>query len=206
MMDFRSLFEAVQSPVLVLDPRLVIVAVTDSYLAATMRTRESLIGRGVFEAFPDDPDDPSADATRNLRASLERALATKRADAMPVQRYNIERRAEDGGGFEERFWSPLNTPVLGGDGEVRFILHRVEDVTEYVRLREADEATAQVALAMQSRAEKVEAEVVTRARQVAEASRQLKENELQLRLAKEAAERASLAKSTFLAKMIHDLR
>ena len=67
--DFRLLFESMQSPVLVIDADFRIVAVTDSYLAATMRTRASLVGLGIFEAFPDDPDDPTADATRNLRAS-----------------------------------------------------------------------------------------------------------------------------------------
>jgi two-component system sensor kinase FixL len=42
------------------------------------------------------------------------------------------------GGFEEKHWSPLNTPVLNEAGDVRFILHRVEDVTELVRLQRRD--------------------------------------------------------------------
>ena len=51
---------------------------------------------------------------------------------MPIQKYDIPR---PGGGFEERHWSPLNTPVLSPEGEVAHILHHVEDVTEVVRLR-----------------------------------------------------------------------
>jgi PAS domain S-box-containing protein len=57
-------------------------------------------------------------------------------DAMPVQKYDIRRAACDGGGFEERFWSPRNSPVLDDSGEVTYIIHRVEDVTEATRLKQ----------------------------------------------------------------------
>jgi light-regulated signal transduction histidine kinase (bacteriophytochrome) len=70
----------------------------------------------------------------NLRASLERVLRDKVADTMAVQKYDIRRPDSEGGGFEERYWSPVNTPVLDGGGELRYILHAVEDVTGMVRL------------------------------------------------------------------------
>ena len=132
--DFRTLFEAVPTPFLVVwpDERFTIVAVSDSYLRATLTTRESLLGRGLFEAFPDNPDDPVATGVRNLRASLGRVRATRAPDRMPIQKYDIP---HPGGGFEERHWSPLNSPVLSPEGELTHILHHVEDVTEVVRLR-----------------------------------------------------------------------
>jgi two-component system sensor kinase FixL len=51
---------------------------------------------------------------------------------MAIQKYDVRR---PDGGFEEKHWSPLNTPVLSQDGEVEWIIHRVEDVTEFVRQR-----------------------------------------------------------------------
>ena len=54
---------------------------------------------------------------------------------MPVQKYDIRRPESEGGGFEERYWSPQNSPVLGSDREVAYIIHCVEDVTEMVRLK-----------------------------------------------------------------------
>ncbi len=48
---------------------------------------------------------------------------------MAVQKYDIRRPDAESGGFEERFWSPLNSPVFGSEGELAYITHRVEDVT-----------------------------------------------------------------------------
>ena len=111
-----------------------ILGVSDAYLAATMTARDQILGRGLFEIFPDNPDDPAADGVRNLRASLLRALETRRPDRMPVQKYDIRR---PNGAFEERHWSPLNSPVFGPDGEVAYLIHSVEDVTEVIRLKQA---------------------------------------------------------------------
>ena len=131
--DYRAVFESVPANYLLLDADLTIVGVSDAYLAATMTTREGLVGRPRFSAFPDNPGDPAADGVRNLRGSLQRVLAHRRPDRMPLQKYDI---ARPDGVFEERWWSPLNTPILDDDGAVRQILHWVEDVTELVHLRE----------------------------------------------------------------------
>ena len=112
--DFRALFESAPGLYLVLAPDFTIVAVSEAYLAATMTRREEILGRGIFEVFPDNPDDPSATGVANLRASLERVLQHVRPDAMAVQKYDIRRPEAEGGGFEERFWSPVNSPVAGG--------------------------------------------------------------------------------------------
>lgn len=130
--DFKSLFASCPDAYLILSPDLTIVAVSEAYLQATMTERERIVGRSLFEVFPDNPDDPTATGTANLAASLRRVCETGRPDAMAVQKYDIQR---PGGGFEERHWSPLNSPVLGPDGEVELIIHRAEDVTELVRLK-----------------------------------------------------------------------
>lgn len=127
--DFRLLFESAPGLYLVLTPHLKIVAASNAYLSATMTQREQIVGRDIFDVFPDNPHDSSATGVRNLRASFERVLKNRAADTMPVQKYDIRRPQSEGGGFEERYWSPVNLPVLGKDGEVEYIIHRVADVT-----------------------------------------------------------------------------
>jgi signal transduction histidine kinase len=143
--NFRLLFDVAPGLFLVLlpdTPDFTIAAVTEAYLQATMTRREQVLGRGLFEVFPDNPQDPLADGVSNLLASLNRAIAHKRADKMAVQKYDIRRPEADGGGFEVRYWSPVNTPVLDANGELVYIIHRVEDVTELVHsnkvMREKD--------------------------------------------------------------------
>jgi PAS domain S-box-containing protein len=128
--DFRALFEGSPNLYLVLNPDLKIVAVSDAYCRATKTERPAILGRGIFDVFPDNPADLKATGVSNLRASLGRVLQFRRPDAMAVQKYDIPRPVSDGGGFEERYWSPLNSPVLDKNGEVSWIIHRVEDVTE----------------------------------------------------------------------------
>lgn len=155
-------------------PDLVIVAVNEAYLNATRTRREDLLGRHIFDAFPDNPADPQATGTRNLGASLRRVLATGERDSMALQKYDIPVRegsgagGESGGGkqFEERYWSPINIPVLAPDGSVQLIIHRVEDVTDFVRER---------ARAPLTRTAEMDADLHTRARELQELNERLRE-------------------------------
>ena len=92
-----------------------------------------MVGRRLFDVFPDNPDDPATEGARNLKASLTRVLRERTRDSMSVQKYDIPRPASGGGGFEERFWTVSNSPVLAADGSLASIVHAVEDVTEYIR-------------------------------------------------------------------------
>lgn len=204
--DFQALFEAVPGLYLVLTPDLKIVAVSDAYLQATMTRREAILGRGLFEVFPDNPDDVGATGVNNLNASLQRVLQNRTPDAMAVQKYDVRRPEVEGGGFEERYWSPLNSPVLGADGTVTYIIHRVEDVTEFIRLKQSGLEQHRRTEALQIRASQMETEIFLRAQQVQNANRQLEKANQDLEAARDVAVRANQAKSEFLSRMSHELR
>lgn len=78
--DFRLLFESAPGLYLVLDPELTIVAASDAYLVATMTKRDEIVGRGMFDVFPDNADDVGATGVANLQASLDRV----RRDGKPA--------------------------------------------------------------------------------------------------------------------------
>ena len=162
--DFRALFESAPGLYLVLPPELTIVAVSDAYARATMTRREDIVGRGLFDVFPDNPDDPGATGTANLRASLDRVLESRAADTMAVQKYDIRKPESEGGAFEERYWSPRNSPVLGAAGEVAYVIHEVEDVTDFVRLKQQGAAERKVTEELRSNAARMEATLQATAR------------------------------------------
>lgn len=127
--DYRALFESAPDLYLVLTPELRIVDASDAYLRATMTNRDQVTGRYLFDVFPDNPEDPAATGVKNLKASLQRVLESRVPDVMPVQKYDIRRPESEGGSFEERYWSPVNSPVFSADGSIQYIIHCVDDVT-----------------------------------------------------------------------------
>jgi serine phosphatase RsbU (regulator of sigma subunit) len=129
--DYAALFAATPSPCLVLTADLVITDVNQAYLEVTGRRRAELIDQRLIDVFPMNPSDPHADGLRNLRASVERAFATGERDVMAPQKYDIPVPGRPGV-FEERYWSPINTPVPGPDGRPSLLIHRVEDVTAFI--------------------------------------------------------------------------
>ncbi|RQH00912.1 PAS domain-containing sensor histidine kinase [Natrarchaeobius oligotrophus] len=154
---FRRLFENVPGNYLIVQPGdYEIVAVSDAYLDATMTDRAEILGKTLFEIFPNNPDDP-AEGVENLRESLERVAETGEADTMSVTHYPIpdresdsgepsearrsssdERSEFDGDEFEERWWNPINSPVFDAAGKLDYIVHSVEDITPIVQELQAD--------------------------------------------------------------------
>jgi signal transduction histidine kinase len=193
-LDYRTLFTHAPGLLLVLapdPPTFTILDATDAYLAATLTQREQIVGKSLFEVFPDNPRDPNATGTRNLRESLERVVATRTADTMAVQKYDVRRDPNDGAGFEEKYWSPVNAPVITADGDLSVIIHRVTDVTELVQARELG--------VRPERPHPMEIDVVARSRELGAANRQLRD--VNDRLAE-----LDRAKTVFFGDVSHELR
>lgn len=126
--QFQPEFETSPHPYMLLDPDpgLRIVDINDAYAEATMTSRGDIVGRSLFEIFPDNPDDALADGVSNLYASLRTVVKTGQAHAMAIQRYDVR---DPDGQFVERHWQPVNSPIHDRDGVLIYLLHHVEDVT-----------------------------------------------------------------------------
>ncbi|MEU2782856.1 MULTISPECIES: SpoIIE family protein phosphatase [unclassified Streptomyces] len=164
--DYEAVFQALPGMVALLDTDLVYVDANEDFQRLSGRSREQLVGRYIFDVFPDNPDNPAATGMRNVRASMLRVAATGERDAMALQRYDVE-DAGNPGHWEERYWSPINAPVTGPDGKVAFVLHRVEEVTELIRVRGGT--------GVDSQARTLEAELYTRARELQELNERLRQ-------------------------------
>ncbi|MER6715026.1 SpoIIE family protein phosphatase [Streptomyces sp. NPDC000877] len=168
--DYAAVFQALPGMVALLTPALVYADVNEEFVRVSGRPREQLVGRYLFDVFPDNPNDPAATGVRNLEASLYRVLATGERDTMALQRYDVQ-DPERPGEWEERYWSPVNAPLLGPDGKVMLIVHRVEEVTELIRARGRSGGSR---AGRNSRARVLEAELYTRARELQELNERLR--------------------------------
>ena len=204
--NFQALFESAPGLYLVLTPALKIVAVSDAYLQATMTTRQAILGKGLFEVFPDNPEDPAASGVHNLNVSLQNVLKQRAPDVMAVQKYDIRRPESEGGGFEERYWSPLNSPVFGPDGEIAYIIHRVEDVTEFIRLKQSEMEQSKLTQELRTQTMQMEAEIFLRAQEVQKANRQLEKANQELARLYEKSRELDQIKTDFFANISHELR
>ena len=116
-----------------------ILAANENHCAMTGKRREAMIGRPLFEVFPANPDAPDANAEAPLRRSVERVRATGAPDQMPVVKHDVE-SLDAPGGYEERYWQLIHSPLRGADGAVAGILQTARNVTEEVGLRRVEDA------------------------------------------------------------------
>ena len=130
--EYDRLFRAIPSSCAVLAadaPRYTLIEATDAYCEAAHRPREQLLGRGLFEAFPDQDegdDGPRRRIEVALRESLDTVCRTRAAHRMEVQRYDMP---GPDGVLVPSYWQPINVPVVGANGKIDCILHQVEDIT-----------------------------------------------------------------------------
>jgi hypothetical protein len=132
-LDYKLIFQAMPGMCLILDAAFNILAQNEDHARATLSIAKNVVGRNLFEAFPDNPHDSGATGVASVRQSLLKVLKTRQPDAMPIIRYDVQPEL---GGFQERYWAITNTPILGEDGFVRWIINRAEDATELAVLRQ----------------------------------------------------------------------
>lgn len=154
LLDFKTLFDASPNAAMVLDRSLRFVAANPAYVRTTgSASIESLLGRHVFEAFPNDPDNAEDPGVAVLRTSFERVLKDGVQDVVPLIAYRV-----DGA---DRFWSATHVPLANAAGETQYVLQLAVDVTELTQLQRQASASSSAS----SPSSEVQAGVLERAKQ-----------------------------------------
>lgn len=122
--------------IMVLDRDLRFVMASDMYLETVGLLLDDLVGRHVFEAFPE------TDERRiPLEASMRRALAGE-GNAIERLAYAIP-DPSDPGKVIEAWWRCRHNPVVAPDGSIGHVVQITENVTELVRSEAQKEAIGQ---------------------------------------------------------------
>src|SRR4051812_17852697 len=130
--NFQAIFEAMPGSFIVVkpnEPEFTVLAVSDELLQLTATSREDVLGKSIFIAYPENPQATPATGPSTLRISLGNILRYKKADHMPIIRYDVKNPE---GFFEERYWRASSKPVLNKEGEVAYIITSTADVTATV--------------------------------------------------------------------------
>lgn len=124
--DYRRLFQDMPTPYMVLDTQLRFLDVNTHYLEVTQRTREDLVGKHVFDAFPGSEEEMAP-----FRAALEAALEG-RPSVLERQYYAIPQPEGEGSGRREVWWTCRHAPVYDEAGNVCGVAQHAVDVTAEV--------------------------------------------------------------------------
>lgn len=140
-----EVFASLPACSLILDaqhPGFIILQATNAYLRMAGKNRE-ILGRPFFEIFETSVDSRDS-GLKKLKASFDQVLFTGQSHKTEAQPYtgNV-----DGGPVETIYREHLNVPVLGREGQVKYIIHTAVDVTRQIilseRLKQKDENTQQ---------------------------------------------------------------
>jgi PAS domain-containing protein len=113
-----ALFDGLSTAYLVLNTDLVIVEANEAYLHLLQRTRQELVGRPVFQAFPPEPASLDAQGRNPLQRSFERVRDTGLTDRMPLLQYDVPDPGT--GQVRQRFWSLIHSAVLAWTADRRW--------------------------------------------------------------------------------------
>ncbi len=132
---FRILFEKSPGSLLLKAdaPTFTILAASDAYLNITSVQRGDILGKGFFDVFPENNDQPNDDST--ARKVFTKVIETNQKLDVPVYRYDVLDLVTHQ--KKIRYWSCSNTPILDNGGKVDFILNTVIDITAEVKAKEA---------------------------------------------------------------------
>ncbi len=111
-------------------PTFTVAYANDALLKMTNVNYDDIVGKGIFGAFSENPDEVGSKRKKAVQDSLEKALAEKKPNKLSLQRYDMPLNAP--GNFELKFWNCDTYPLLDENGEVKFIVQNPVDITERV--------------------------------------------------------------------------
>lgn len=191
--DFKVLFEGAPGLFLVLSPDLIILAISDDYANTNLIKHREILGKYLFDVFPANGNQ---NILEQIKASLEYVLQNKKAHIMPVLRLDVQNTA---GIFEEKYWNPINKPILTTENKIQYIFHSFKEVTEFVELGKDYIFEKDITLTLSEMISSLKSEFLDRTHKINQLNEKLKQNVI-----KKKIESKNLVKDIFNYKVALD--
>lgn len=127
--EMLRVFETLPHPYLILSKELYILTASDAYTQLIGKSRAELREKYLFDVFPKIPDWLAEEGS--IAFSLEEVIETGKPNQLPVTRFDIPDK-NDETKLLERYWNTAHTPILDHEGDISYIIHHTQDVTEQV--------------------------------------------------------------------------
>lgn len=124
-MDFSEIFRQLPNMDVILNKDLEVIEATDMYINKTHNTRENLIGKNLFEAFPVNPRIP--ELRDKILNSLQLVIKSGKTDFIGTFQYDLQDKTTLR--YYKKFWNAYSIPLMSKQG-IAGVIHRVEDVSE----------------------------------------------------------------------------
>lgn len=127
--DYSHLFATLPDSYVIFaaqSPDFTMLAANQAYLKVTAKSADEIIGKKLFDIFPDTSEEAVTTGKGELQRSLEKVIETKKPDSTGVIRYDL---ADENGVLQVRYWQATHSPIFEDD-EVVAIIQSTADVTE----------------------------------------------------------------------------
>lgn len=130
--DHQQLFQSLVSAFIVFDiddPTFTIIEENEAHANIAMVKRDDVIGRPLFDVFPDTSEEYKKTGVSQLLVSIRKVIKTGKPDVMPRLNYDLK---DESGELKMMYWSVSHHPVFDDEGKIRAVYQATEDITEKV--------------------------------------------------------------------------
>jgi PAS domain S-box-containing protein len=131
--DHKKLFQSLANAYIVYgvdDPDFTILEENQAHGDIAMVKREDIIGRPVFDVFPDVSEEYMKTGVSLFKESVRKVIRTKEPDLMPNLKYDL---VDTKGNVTQKIWSLVHYPVFDEDNNVIAVCQSTDDVTDKVQ-------------------------------------------------------------------------
>lgn len=111
-------------------PKFTVIDANDAFLRTAGMHLEQVVGRNMFDFFPQAGGEESQKRMKAFRSALENAYRLKKPSKMRLQRYDVQEDQQSEPVV--KFWNSDTVPILDANNKVLYLVHSIVEVTEFV--------------------------------------------------------------------------